>query len=244
MKYFLLFGLMSVAIFSLGQNKPLVVVELFTSEGCSSCPAADRLLSKVLKEASDDSEIIGLSYHVDYWNYIGWKDPYSDARFTQRQRAYARRLRSSVYTPQMVINGRREIVGSSEVQWAHAHAEEVKANHVKPIGLLSAQLEEEKLLIEPDVPKQAKRLLVVIVERALSQSVNRGENRGRTLAHDNVVRVLKVIDKPKDVTSLEIVLPDDLNIENSKVVVYSQDPMTLEVNHASQFDLVDFRSDG
>jgi hypothetical protein len=90
-----------------------VLIELFTSEGCSSCPPADRLLEKLAAENND--KVYVLSFHVDYWNYIGWKDPFSQARFSQRQRNYARQFSlESIYTPQMVVNGVAEFVGSDE----------------------------------------------------------------------------------------------------------------------------------
>lgn len=89
------------------------VIELFTSEGCSSCPSADRLLPQLAKL---DSNIFALSFHVDYWNYLGWKDPFSSAVFSERQRQYARNLRlKTIYTPQLVINGKYELVGSNRI---------------------------------------------------------------------------------------------------------------------------------
>ena len=84
------------------------VVELFTSQGCSSCPPADALLAQI----KDDTNVIALSYHVDYWNYLGWKDPYSNKAYSAYQRSYAKELNSGVYTPQMVVNGSKEFVGS------------------------------------------------------------------------------------------------------------------------------------
>src|SRR6188472_2787151 len=89
-----------------------VVIELFTSEGCSSCPPADRVLAQLAESGLDGIPIIALSEHVDYWNRLGWKDPFSAARFTDRQQQYADVLRSDVYTPQMVVDGRRQLVGS------------------------------------------------------------------------------------------------------------------------------------
>jgi hypothetical protein len=99
---------------SFAQNP--VVVELFTSQGCSSCPAADKNLADLIEKAEAKGQlIIGLSFHVDYWNYIGWKDPYSKSDFTERQRKYASHLNSeSVYTPQMIVNGEKEFVGSDK----------------------------------------------------------------------------------------------------------------------------------
>src|SRR6185295_6297026 len=94
-----------------GSSSAPIVVELFTSQGCSSCPPADRLLSTL----RSDPRVVPLAFHVDYWNYIGWTDPFSSARWSQRQQAYARAFASNrIYTPQLVVNGTSECVGSNE----------------------------------------------------------------------------------------------------------------------------------
>ena len=94
----------------------VAVVELFTSQGCSSCPPADRLLSKLARDPRYQGKVIPLSFHVDYWNSIGWTDPFSSNRWSERQRVYAGRVFHSnrIYTPQVVVNGRSECVGNSE----------------------------------------------------------------------------------------------------------------------------------
>ena len=93
--------------------EPIVVLELFTSQGCSSCPSADKLLDEVNKQYQDQN-VFALSYHVAYWNYIGWKDPYSHTKHADKQRVYARKFRSrSIYTPQLVVNGKEHFVGSN-----------------------------------------------------------------------------------------------------------------------------------
>ena len=103
------------------------VVELFTSEGCSSCPVADELAIALSKEYTKDVYFLG--YHVDYWNYIGWKDRFSKADYTERQRQYAAVFRlNSIYTPQVVINGKKELVGSDHTRLRKAITEELKIN--------------------------------------------------------------------------------------------------------------------
>ena len=92
-----------------------MVIELFTSQGCSSCPPADRLLSRLAEEPAYRGKVVPLAFHVDYWNYIGWTDPFSSPRWSERQRDYGRSLGlGTVYTPQLVIDGRSECVGSQE----------------------------------------------------------------------------------------------------------------------------------
>ncbi|MEL7120299.1 MAG: DUF1223 domain-containing protein, partial [Bacteroidota bacterium] len=98
------------------QDSNPVLLELFTSQGCSSCPPADQVLAKLNREAIEGKlEVVALSFHVDYWNRLGWKDPYSDAAYSERQRIYAGKLKDEyVYTPEIVINGSKGIVGSRE----------------------------------------------------------------------------------------------------------------------------------
>src|SRR5688572_7171166 len=98
-----------------GGRSRTVVLELFTSQGCSSCPPADALLSRLRREDFGGSTVIPLAYHVDYWNHLGWSDPFSSPRWSQRQNLYARALKSSqVYTPQLIINGAIQLVGSAD----------------------------------------------------------------------------------------------------------------------------------
>ena len=105
-------------------SESVAVVELFTSQGCSSCPAADALLGEVVAESKKDGKpILGLSYHVSYWNHLGWKDPYSSEQFTRRQQQYAEVLQlQSIYTPQMIVNGEYEFVGSDRRKLENALA--------------------------------------------------------------------------------------------------------------------------
>ena len=102
---------MACAGFAVAQDRPAVLLELFTSQGCSSCPAADALFRDVLSKHSD---LLTLSLHVDYWDYIGWKDSFAKRQFTTRQKTYAQRSgRKSVYTPQVIVNGQDHVVGSN-----------------------------------------------------------------------------------------------------------------------------------
>src|SRR6476659_8572322 len=103
--------------FCMAQEKAtsVTVIELFTSQGCSSCPAADKLLNEIIEKADQENKpVIGLSYHVSYWNYLGWKDPYSNENYNALQRKYSEALQSSVYTPQMIVDGKQEFVGSDQ----------------------------------------------------------------------------------------------------------------------------------
>ncbi|HKU75937.1 MAG TPA: DUF1223 domain-containing protein [Pyrinomonadaceae bacterium] len=180
-----------------------VLVELFTSEGCSSCPPADALLSKLVKaETIPGVEVIALGEHVDYWNNLGWNDQYSKADFSQRQRDYSAAFDlDSVYTPQMIVDGQEEFVGGD---WNRARAAIVKAAQT-PKGRIDLTLIHKadvdqnspvrRLAIQvKDLPSRSDDadVLFAITENNLQTQVSRGENRGRYLHHSAVVRELNV----------------------------------------------------
>jgi hypothetical protein len=177
-------------------NSPTpVVVELFTSEGCSSCPPADLLLQKFDKQPIPGAQLIVLSEHVDYWNHIGWTDPYSSAAYSQRQSTYGNRLQlESVYTPQMVVDGSDEFVGSDSHEATKAF-EKAAGNMKIPVRISSATLEGNVVkahLETGSLPVQSRKadlVFVVALNHAESQ-VARGENSGRRLTHVAVVRTI------------------------------------------------------
>ncbi len=220
-------------------EKPFVIVELFTSEGCSSCPSADQLLSEIVDEQQSDVEVIGLSFHVDYWDYIGWKDPYARREFTQRQRTYASKLQSyQVYTPQMVVNGKHEFVGSDRRTWTRVLGAEAKGSPDFNFELEELTKIENQLTFSVTSQNPQELLMnVALVERGLSQQVTRGENRGRKLHHDNVVRSFTVKQATSNTQELSIDIPSDLNTENSALVVYFQKASNYEIVGAQQVTL-------
>jgi len=169
-----------------------VLVELFTSEGCSSCPAADDLLARLVRDQPVRGvEILALSEHVDYWDSLGWKDPYSSPVFTERQQVYASRLRrGGIYTPQAVIDGRAEVVGSDEAAARSAAAEAA----AQPHGTITARRNGNALHLEAKLPPhRGAEVLLAAVEDPPAGRVARGENAGRTLSHVRVVRELRRI---------------------------------------------------
>ena len=186
-----------------GEARSPVLVELFTSEGCSSCPPADALLMRLDQEARvAGAEVIVLSEHVDYWNYIGWTDPFSSSDYSERQRTYARTLDGEVYTPQMVVDGREGFVGSDE---RRARAAIARASQ-KPKASVEIQsagrTDDGKLVLAvrvADLPQSAEggkaELLVALTEGNLTVAVPRGENSGRQLSHTSVVRRLERVGK-------------------------------------------------
>jgi hypothetical protein len=158
-----------------------VVVELFTSQGCSSCPPADELLGRIARDASLRGRVIPLAFHVDYWNHLGWRDPFSSADWSQRQLAYVRALGlSGAYTPQAVVGGTREFIGSNERQMYSAIKEASKKKPAASIALANN-------IARIDTPRELE-LIALSVENAQTTNVARGENGGRTLTNYAIVR--------------------------------------------------------
>jgi len=228
------------------------IVELFTSQGCSSCPPADRLLSKLAQDPRYQGKVIPLSFHVDYWNYIGWTDPYSSARWSERQKLYAARVFHSnrIYTPQVVVNGRAECVGSQEPAVLDRIAGALAA---EPAGRVS-------LALDPVTPEGQLRvkvgaklaraaaagdldLWVAVYESGLSTSVKAGENASRVLRNDRVVRRFeKAFSLPGAAgaeKSGELVLGLDKRwkTDGLGVAAFLQDPATLAIHGAAAREL-------
>jgi len=214
----------------------IAVVELFTSEGCSSCPPADRLLLDLA--ARDDARLFPLAFHVDYWNRLGWTDPFSDAAYSERQRSYARAVGSGrVYTPQMIVNGDAAFVGSRRAEAERAIRRALDAPALATIDL-HATVEGDSVRIDysvVDAPNEAI-LHLALVQRQAEQAVSRGENAGRTLRHANVVRAFETV--PAGFGSQTLTLPSDLDAENATVVAYAQSPATMRVVGATRVLLV------
>src|SRR5512138_157372 len=171
-----------------GDSRP-VVVELFTSQGCSSCPPADELLA----ELAADPGVLALSFHVDYWDYIGWKDPFAAPQYTERQRDYAAALGLRyVYTPQMVIDGRHNVVGSKRREVEQA-VEKASAATPAVDVTLEATDGGRAVLSAGTPPSEEATVWLVIFDDGHDTPVERGENRGRALHNSNVVRELKAL---------------------------------------------------
>ncbi len=193
MRRFAFLLLASLAAAAAGERVP-VLVELFTSQGCSSCPPADEVLARLEQQQPvKDAEIIVLSEHVDYWNYLGWKDPFSSAQFSARQQQYGRRFGArGVYTPQMIVNGEAELIGSDE---RRARREIERAVKSEPLAAVTIALTERiQITVQRTGPgSPAATVWLAITEGGLSNPVRKGENGGRTLAHTGVVRRLQSV---------------------------------------------------
>ena len=228
-----------------------VLVELFTSEGCSSCPPADELLARLEQtQPVAGAEIIALSEHVDYWNRLGWADPYSSAEFSERQNSYARAFDTDdIYTPQMIVDGRVQFVGSNRDRARQAITDASRAAKARvDISLRGATAESANLAIRVSDLQGAwagdsAEILLAITESGLRSSVSRGENAGRSLHHTAVVRALSSlgsIDSQAKSFSAEPVvrIEKKWKPENLKAVVFVQERASRRVLGAAQISMV------
>jgi hypothetical protein len=223
-----------------------VVVELFTSQGCSSCPPADELLSRLGREQIRGVRIIPLAFHVDYWNSLGWADPFSSSLWSARQRDYARALHSDqVYTPQLVMNGTEQMVGSDE----RRVRQQVESDLSRPDqGSVSFdRVTSDGSAIRADLHGRLERALagrdtkviVALYENNTSTAVGRGENSGRRLVNDYIVRSL-VSAFPRNVSnagstrgSVVIPLRPEWKRDNLGLVAFVQDSRSLSIYAAA-----------
>jgi hypothetical protein len=226
----------SVSFITSEKPKPFAVVELFTSEGCSSCPIADDLL----KEMSDilqkeGKEVIGLSFHITYWNKGGWEDPYSQEIFTERQKKYVQAINAEqLYTPQAVVNGEKEFIGSNPIAFRDEVTAAVSKNPVVEI-IATAKMKNDSITVEYKTNKvQSNTVLnAAIVETHVEHFIPRGENKSRTLKHFNVVRNFLISTLKAD-GRIAMLWPDRLAAENSSVVLYTQNSKSMKITGASQ----------
>lgn len=219
--------IVSGAIPVAAEERAPVVVELFTSQGCYSCPPADKLLHKM----GDHDGIIPLALHVDYWDYIGWEDSFGDAAFSERQRAYAKAAgRRSVYTPQMIINGVDAVVGNRPMDVADLVQEHAQAPRKASVSL---RRDGDELLVQAE-PRGMTGGAQVLLARYLplqEVEIRRGENAGKTLVYSHIVTALEVIGQWDGAASFET----RVGIEgDAPVVVFLQAPDHGEIYAAAR----------
>ncbi len=211
-----------------------VLIELFTSEGCSSCPPADRLLKRLAAEKKEN--IYVLSFHVDYWNYIGWKDPFSQARFSDRQRQYARQFSlQSIYTPQIVVNGTAEFVGSDEQR---LRAAITKKSTLSPVQVAATRKDNATLHLSCSWPDTGPLLLqAALVRKEATTAVKRGENSGKTLHHVNVVQQLKTVEAKGGTGTVAMEFPAGVIEADYQIIVFTQNKKDLSIEAAGQAEI-------
>ena len=212
------------------------VVELFTSEGCSSCPPAEELIERI-QENNQNKQLYIMAFHVDYWDHQGWKDHYSDRAFSLRQRQYASWLNlQTVYTPQLIVNGTKEQIGSDQGAVLKAIDTGLKQASTSTLKL-SCQLTKGKVYVNFDEMgnDKASELVLALIQKSATSSVKAGENAGRSLSHVQIVRQLQRIDlsNKKDVI---LSLPDDFTEKGWELIGFVQNLRNGHISSATRFD--------
>lgn len=224
---FILFGISAFAQNNSDKKpqKGFAVLELFTSEGCSSCPPADELMGKIQNEYKD-SPVYVLAYHVDYWDRQGWKDIFSNPDYTKRQYDYAKWLgKEPIYTPQLIVNGKKDYIASDETSVRNA----VKNTLSKPDNLefsLEAISINNRLNLSYNVNGISKntKLVLAVVQKSAKSNVKRGENAHRILSHYQIVKQLNSITlKNNGKGNTTISEPKDFNIKDFEIIAFVQD---------------------
>jgi hypothetical protein len=216
---------------------PFAVIELFTSEGCSSCPPADRVLAEIVDE-SKDRNVLALSFHVDYWDDLGWKDPWSNPSFSARQRSYARVFgKEGAYTPQAVIDGRVELLGSDGSRIRALIEDGLATPRGATLTLSTAGGPSPRTIAASYTLTTASsatgtieglQVHVALVEGGLVDRPDRGENEGETLRHENVVRAFETVSAQPS-GQVVVGLPAEISRQKSSIVAYVQDGATMEI---------------
>lgn len=215
------------------QGKGFAVLELFTSEGCSSCPPADALLARI-QQQTDTLPVYVLAYHVDYWRRQGWQDTFSTPRNEERQYLYSQQLTGQVYTPQLIINGKASCVGSDEqaVQQGINDALHTAATHLLAV---SASVQNGKLNFQYQITgtTASQQLLIAVVQKHAASQVKRGENAGRTLSHVAIVRDFETFAVRNNTGSGHLTLPAAFELQDGNLVGFLQNTETGEITAAT-----------
>ena len=207
------------------------MLELFTSEGCSSCPPADNLLPQLAKL---DSNVIPLSFHVDYWNRLGWTDPFSSSDYTQRQKEYVKQFNlESAYTPQLVVNGEYELVGSNRADAESSVRKALQEKTPVKLGISNVQIGKDEIhfTVNTDGEINKTNLLAALVQKKAVMNVKAGENSGTTLSHINVVRSF-AMQKADKQNQFEINLPKNISADNWQLIIYAQQQNNFKITGA------------
>ena len=215
---------LTVGVIAARAGERPILVELFTSEGCSSCPPADALLA----ELASRPDVLALSFHVDYWDRLGWKDPFSSREASQRQNRYAALLDlATVYTPQIVVDGRWQAVGSDRPDVEHA-LDLARRDRQEVLVTLALDRGQVQIKLGQGSDAAAASVLLIGFDRRHVSAVKRGENRGRTLAHVDVVRGVEEVGRFNGRAS-EIEAPIRWQSDRIAAIVQARDGRILGV---------------
>lgn len=210
-----------------------VLLELFTSQGCSSCPPADAILAAYA--ASHDEQIIPISFHVDYWNRLGWTDPFSSNSYSSRQRWYGQHLPGhSVYTPQLVVNGKEETVGNNRKAVISLVQKELLVGPVTTLSIGEIVIDKNSVSFQYTTVNAGKDALlnIALVQKQVITRIKAGENDGVTVTNRNIVRSFNTQPLNGD-GSAHVSRPTDFKNSDYALVVFVQDRNSLSVNAAT-----------
>ena len=199
------------------------LVELFTSEGCLSCPAADEAVAQLVKAGQKNIYVLG--FHVDYWNSLGWKDAFSDAAYGARQQQYGNAFRlNSVYTPQAVVNGKTQFTGSDTKLLKEAVDEGLAQQPANTLDVSAKMGIGQTVTVDCQIGNAEKggTINLALVQRNAKSNVVRGENSGRVLTHVNVVRGFKTINVGEAKVQTTLALPAGLTANECKIIAFTQ----------------------
>ncbi|RUT69486.1 DUF1223 domain-containing protein [Flavobacterium cupreum] len=221
------------------EQNGFVVLELFTSQGCSSCPPADAILEKYAIQ--NNPNIIPLAFHIDYWDYIGWKDPYSKAEFSERQRNYAALFKSqNIYTPQLIINGKTQLTGSNESKINTVVNKELAIEKKNQITIKNATVSKDQLNIEYSITELSTQtnINIALVKKKEITNIKRGENSGLTQTNYNIVYDFKSnTPKSQFKNSASFHFKSGWLADDFMVIVYLQNKNTGEITGAAKTEI-------
>lgn len=218
----------------------VAVVELFTSQGCSSCPPADKLLADLARAAERDGrQVFTLAFHMDYWDRLGWTDPFGDARYSRRQEQYAKAFGlDQIYTPQMIVNGRTQFVGSDRAVAERAVSEALAAPSPLAVALVVHAKGSKGWTVHATLTGGDANAVVnvAVVERGLSTQVKSGENQGRRLENPCVVRWFTTV-SPADAHDVAVPPLPGVRPDHASILVYAQRPGNGRILNAAMASL-------
>ena len=214
-----------------------VLMELFTSQGCSSCPPADEILG--MYALKNDEHIFPLAFHVDYWNRLGWVDSLSKGIYSQRQRDYAEKLNTeSIYTPQLIINGQKQMVGSNKNEIAAITQKYLNEMAAVKINIAHINLTGNKVEVDYNVSNIFSNMNInaALVQKNVITQIRAGENRGTKLNNYNVVRDFKTNMLTNTSGNFTLELPNGNNPENYMIVLFVQENTTGSIKGAARIN--------
>ena len=218
-------------------SKSIVVLELFTSQGCSSCPPADALLAEYA--AAHNEHIVTLSFHVDYWNRLGWSDPFSSKAYSERQQWYSQHLpKGSIYTPQLIVNGRGEAVGNNRNTVKNLVQDALSTDKQATVSVGDISIDKNTVSFHYTSSNASKNevLNIALVQKQVTTHIKAGENEGITITNHNIVRAFETQSISNEGTG-SVNLPAMFKSSEYALVLYVQNKNNLSITAATMKEL-------